>query len=73
MHVRKKKDQNYLKHYLSILGSANCTEIGGNTDKKGLKKPESLWETLGFTCSTSKTVLRSGHVCKFMPKSWKRQ
>lgn len=34
---KKKKDQNYLKYYLSIPGFANCTEREGDTDKKGLK------------------------------------
>ena len=35
--MRKKKDQNYLKYYLSIPGFANCTERGDDTDKKRLK------------------------------------
>lgn len=35
--MRKKKDQNYFKYYLSIPGFANCAEKGGNTDKERLK------------------------------------
>ena len=35
--VGEKKDQNYLKYYLSILGFANCAERGGDTDKERLK------------------------------------